>query len=241
MTLQQIETIVLSLTGYDKYSSLSVDTDSAKIEDFSLIHDCVNLAREEIKINSNMPSLLAVGATITVIANTAGYSLPTDFDIPKTIYYWNWGSTSAKRLKQYTIEDIPDTLPVAIGTATPDTGTPYSYVIMGTSGNLIQIYLYPTPDTAGIILPIYKPVLTTLTTSTDEDVIMRKYPKVVIDFATAYAFQMIKKDQANYDKYYAYGIKKCQAINLREMSCDPNLTIDVESLLTQKRVDRYTI
>ncbi|MBU2249904.1 MAG: hypothetical protein KKD77_24375, partial [Gammaproteobacteria bacterium] len=70
MILQNIERIVLSLIGYDRYSALSVDTNAEKIEDFANLHTCVNLAREEIKLNTLIPSILKWTSATATAAST---------------------------------------------------------------------------------------------------------------------------------------------------------------------------
>ena len=77
MTLAQIERIILANIQYDRYSALSVDTDPGKVEDFANLHTCVNLAREEIKLNTTIPSLLKWTTAATTTAGTKAYSLPT--------------------------------------------------------------------------------------------------------------------------------------------------------------------
>lgn len=240
MTLQQIETFVLQLVGYDRYSALSVDTNSEKMEDFANLHTCVNLAREEIKMNAKIPALARFGTAVAVTSGNAQYSMPTDFDVPIALYYYPNGSTTASELSQAYIENLPSEVPVTIGSATPSSGTPSQYFIVGTSSDLIQVYLYPTPDTSGFILPLYKPVLTTLTTATDQDTIMRKYPKAVINFATAFAWQLIKKDPAQHDKYYTLGMADCDKINLREIQADSTYRDVPDSLTRQRRAGRLS-
>jgi hypothetical protein len=237
MTLQQIEEIVLFNIGYDRYSSLSIDTDPSKIEDFAALHKCVWLAREDIKRNTYMPQLFTFGAVIPSVANQSNYSLPADYDLPVKMFYMD------------TIGSVKELIPLSALSVSAaqvilgiNTGTPSNYIIAGTVANLIQVYLLPTPIIAGeSLLPIYKPVLANLTTSTSEDVIMKKYPETVMFLATAYAFQIIKKDSSQHDKYMALGRNDYKMISLRETSANPNAGIDTEALLTIKRTDRLTI
>ena len=216
MTLQQIEQVVLNNIGM-RYDELSISTDAKEILDFAMLHTCINLAREEIKLNTNIPALMMLGTAITTIANQSTYSLPTDFDIPVKIFYES--SSSSWELEQLYVSGLSDTKILT----TIDPGTPSKYLILGTSANLIQIILVTAPNIAGdIFAPIYKPVLTTLSLSTAEDIIMRKYPKTVIDFATAFAFQILKKDKEQHDKYYGLGLAECAKIDLRETNADSN-------------------
>ncbi|MFH1231875.1 MAG: hypothetical protein V1709_10310 [Planctomycetota bacterium] len=233
MNLQNIETLVLQLIKFDKYSDLSAD--ATKIADFAVLHQCVNLAREDFKINCSAPELLTIGATIPTIVNMAGYSLAADFDIPVAFYYATSASTNGNRLTKTTAEQL------AASIALSTVGTPTTYCILGTSGNLIQVYLLPIPDVVGFLFPLYKPVLTALSLAADEDIILRKYPKIIINFATAYAAQMLKSDQVMYDKYYAIALSECRKIDLRQISGDtvPDLTVD--TFLQTKRQDRLTI
>jgi hypothetical protein len=221
MILSTIEKLVLNNIGM-RYDELSVSTDPKEILDFAILHTCVNLAREEIKLNTKLPCLTMFGTAINTVAGTSGYNLPTDFDIPIAIYYWAMGNSEAALLKQYYVEGLPATVPVAIGGATLVTGTVYGYIIAGTSADLIQIYIIDVPDVAGIILPMYKPVLTELSLATAEDVLLRKYSKTVINFATAFAAQLLKKDEKIHDKFYAIGLGNCRDIDLREMKADSN-------------------
>lgn len=234
MQLQSIERVVLNNIGM-RYDELSIATDAKEILDFAILHTCVNLAREEIKLNTTkFPALNTLGAAIAVVSGTPNYNLPTGFDIPIAIYFYGTGLTSAVLLTQIYSESLPVDVPVTLGTASATTGTPDSYLLLGALANLIQIYLYPTPSTAGSILPIYKPVLTELTLTTDEDVIMRKYPKVVIDFATAFAWAILKKDHAQHDKYYTMGLSGCLKIDFREMKADSRYK-DLPDKLTRNR------
>lgn len=240
MTLQQIETIVLSLIGYDRYADLSVSTDTEKVADFALLHNCVTLAREEIKLNTKFPAIVTIGTGITVTADNTTYSLPTDFDIPVIMYYWQTGNSSVNKLQQIYIENPPDDIPIAIGNATMPGGMPTQYMLADTASDQIQIHLYPVPQVGGIILPIYKPVLTELTTSTDEDIIMTKYPKAVIDFATAFAFQIIKKDATAHDKYYTLGMTECEKIDLREKAGDSSYRDMPDYIIRNRRAGRLS-
>lgn len=234
MTLQEIEELILVNVGHKRYSELSVSSIAEDIEDFRFLHGCVNLAREEVKINSAFPQLMTFGTAITVAAGNFQYSLPVDFDIAVAMYFATNLLTVGNKLTQIDVRNLPANI------SNSDTGTPSSYVLSGIVANLAQIYLLPIPETAGVLLPLYKPVLTKLSTSTDEDIIMKKYPGVVINFASAFAFQYIKKDGANHDKYYLLGISDCKKINLREASFDPDPTVNVESLLAVKRNQRTT-
>lgn len=240
MTLQEIEQIVLSQIGYDRYSSLSVDTNAEKIEDFARLHSCVNLAREEIKLNTKLSCLTVIGAGIVTTANTSGYSLPAGFDIPIAIYYWGTGQSEATLLKQLYMESLPLNVPVAVGSAQIATGEVYGYIIAGTSADLMQIYIVDVPAVAGVILPIYKPVLTELTTSTDEDILMRKYPKTVINFATAFAALLLKNDQAKHDKFYGLGFADCAKIDIRELRSDSNFKELPPASIVNARAGRFS-
>lgn len=232
MTLQNIETAILALIGEDKYSDFS--TDANRTADFANLHTCVNLARDEIKLNASMPALVTVGTVIPSVVNQSAYSLPTNFDVPVKMFYMDTDGVISE-LTQLYVQNIAD---VVLGMTT---GTPSSYIILGTSGNLIQVYLVSIPALAGeSLLPIYKPVLTALSLSTDEDIILRKYPKAVINFATAFAWQILKKDQTQYDKFYAYGLNDCRKIDLREISADPNTPLTPDAFLSNKRQNRFT-
>ena len=215
MNLASCEKIILQNIGYDRYSALSVDTNAEKIEDFANIHTCVNLAREEIKLNTNIPALNKLSASITTIANQATYSLPSDFDIPVKFFYES--ASSAWELEQIYVTNIPESRIIH----TTEIGSPLKYLILDNVAGIIQVLIAPTPSTSGeIFAPVYKPILTTLTAPTDEDIIMKKYPKTVIDFATAFAFQIIKKDEKMHDKYYALGMADSARIDLRETKAD---------------------
>jgi len=216
MNLQAIETLVLQNIGYDRYSSLSVDTDAAKIEDFAMLHKCVNLAREEIKLNTNIADVMAFGTAIVTASGVAQYALPVDFDVPVTMYYSLVAGTAGFKLARMYPQNLPSNISLT------DVGTPENYIILGNTAGVLQIYLLLTPNAAGVILPLYKPVLAELILAADEDSLMKKYSKAVIDFASAFAFQFIKKDGANHDKYYGLGLSECAKIDLREVKADSN-------------------
>ena len=234
MDLQNIETIVLQLTGYDRYAELSVSTVTEKVADFALLHRCVQLAREEIKLNCNIPGIIAEHSFTTVL-NTKVYSMPNTFDIPvKAIYK---SSSSQWVLGQVYLENLLQ----KVGDITA-VGTPSVYMILGQSSDLIQLKLYDTPGTAGDTVYVYhKPVLTYLETSTDESVLMKKYPNTIIKLATAFAFQILKKSDAGFSRYYTLGYSDFSTINLREGSADINLTELPDALTRARRMGRTTI
>jgi len=239
MQLKAIEQVILNNIGM-RYDELSISTDAKEILDFAILHTCVNLAREEIKLNTNIKALNKIGTAIVVASGTSVYSLPSDFDVPITMYYWSSGGSEAIELEQMYVESLPSKIPVTVGSATPDTGTPSGYLILDTSTDLIQIALYPTPAVSGVILPVYKPVLTEKTVSTDEDTLMKRYPKTVIDFATSFAFQLLKKDDKQHDKYYGLGLSECFKIDLREMKADSNYKDKPSSVLIARRAGRLS-
>ena len=230
MTLKAIEEIILVTIGYDRYSSLSADTNAEKIEDFSFLHRCVWLAREEIKVNTLIPSILKRSSANKTTAGTKAYSLPTDFDIPVKVRYRSASS-------EFDLDRVyPENLMQKLGgNLTTTQGTPSLYMIFGNSSDVAQIELYLIPDTTNQEYDVeYKPVLANLTTSTDEDLIMNKYPLTVIKFATAYAFQFIKKDDTGFDKYFLMGMADLPKINLREINSD-SLYKELPDPLTRRR------
>ena len=233
MILQNCEKIILSLIGFDRYSALSVDTNAEKIEDFANLHTCVNLAREEIKINTTIPSLLKWTSAIATVASQKAYSLPSDFDIPVKIFYTD-------DTEEFELERVyPANLLEKVKDTTAE-GTPSWYMILGESSALVQIELYNIPNKVHSFKGIYKPVLTEYTTASNEDTIMKRYPKTVINFATAFAFQTIKKDSAMHDKYFALGLEDCRKIDLREKAADSSYRELPDSLLRNRRADRLS-
>lgn len=215
MRLDAIEQVVLNNIGM-RYDELSVSAEPKDILDFSMLHTCVNLAREEIKLNTNISCVMTFGAAIVTTAGTANYPLPADFDIPVTMYYALVAGTAGFKLTQIYAQNLPSNISLL------DTGTPETYIILGTTLGIMDIYVLPTPNAVGVILPVYKPVFTSLVLPADEDILMRKYPKTVIDFATAFAFQLLKKDPTQHDKFYGLGLAECQKIDLREKTADSN-------------------
>jgi len=215
MRLDAIEKVVLNNIGM-RYDELSVSTDAKEILDFAMLHTCVNLAREEIKINTKIPDIMAFGAAIPTVAGTAQYSLPADFDLSVTMYYSTVAGMAGTKLSRMYPEDLPSSVSLV------DTGTPDSYLILGNTAGLLQIYLLLTPNAAGFILPLYKPILTELSLAADEDILMKKYSLAVINFATAFSFQLLKKDEKMYDKFYNLGLLNCSKIDFREKTADSN-------------------
>jgi hypothetical protein len=235
MTLQNIETAILQLVGYDVYSSLSVD--SSKTEEFSLLHRCVNIARDEIRLNTIIQALLKHTTTISSVDGTKRYTISnTDFDIPIVARY-KTSSDEIKLIRTDALNVLDD-----IGSTT-DEGTPSHYQIFGsTSAGLSYVELFPVPDTSGETLDMdYKPVLTDLISASDEDIILKKYPMTVIKIATAWAFQFLKKDDKNFDKWTVLGFADFPKINLRETGFDKDPTVKIDSLVAQRRKDRYTL
>ena len=233
MTLKQIEEIILMTIGADRYSSLSVDANAEKIEDFSNLHTCVNMAREEIKLNTTIPSLLKWTSATATVASTKAYSLPSDFDIPVKVFYTEDSS-------EFDLEQVYPANLLQKVTKTTTEGTPSWYMVLGESSALVQIEFYNIPSKAGSFKAIYKPVLTEYTTSTSEDILMKKYPQTVIYFATAFAFQIVKKDEKMYDKFYVMGLANCQKIDLREKMADSNYREIPDSLTRARRSARFS-
>lgn len=236
MNLQNIETIVLKNIKYDSYASLSADTDTAKMEDFSILHSCIYLAREEIKLNCLIPALLKHATQIATVAGTKAYTISdTDFDLPIALRYTT--SDSQIQLTRRTYENI---LEVVEKTTTQ--GTPTYYIPFGsTSAGLSKIELFPIPEKSNEYLDIdYKPTFSVLTTNTDEDLIMLKYPLTVIKLASAYAFQLLRQDKENFATWINLGRIDFKEINLREVGFDYKPDIMTDEFIRSKRNDRYT-
>ena len=233
MQLSVIEPIVLMKIGGDRYSSLSVDANAEKVEDFANLHTCVNLAREEIKLNTTIPSLLKWTSAIATVASQKAYSLPSDFDIPVKVFY-------TSDTEEFELEQVyPANLLEKVANTTAE-GIPDWYMILGQSSALVQIELYNIPNKVQSFKAIYKPVLTEYTISTSEDILMKKYPKTVINFATAFAFQIIKKDSAMHDKYMMLGLADCSKIDLRELKADSSYKELPDALLRTRRSSRLS-
>ena len=233
MILSAIERVVLQLIGYDRYSALSVDTGPEKIEDFANLHTCVNLAREEIKLLTTIPALLKWTPSTATVASQKAYSLPSDFDIPVKVFYTE--SSSEFELDQV----YPANLLEKVDNTTAE-GMPGLYMILGQSSSLVQIEFYDTPSKVGSYKAIYKPILAELTVGTSSDILMTKYPNAVINFATAFAFEIIKKDTNQHDKYYAMGVSDCKKIDFRELKADSNFRELPDSLTRSRRSARLS-
>lgn len=236
MNLETIETIVLSNIKYDAYSSLSVDTNAEKILDFATLHYCVHLAREELKLNCMIPAIMKHGTQIQTSVNTRIYTVSdTDVDLVTAVFYTT--SSDQFYLERRTRGNI---LEVVNKISTE--GTPNYYIPFGaTSAGLAKMELHPVPKVATEYVDFdYKPTLSVLTTSTDEDALMKKYPLTIIKIASAYAFQLLRNDNANYLKWLVSGYKDFTEINLREVGVDVKPEVEVDDLLAQKRSDRYT-
>lgn len=237
MILSDIEKSILIAIGYDRYSDLSVDTDATKIDDFAMLHRCVNIARDEIRLNTIIPALLKHATVITTVAGTKQYTISdTDFDIPVKAYFTDSGGSQKELIKVSPINILDK-----IATLTT-AGTPICYQIFGsTSAGLSYIELLPVDDVGGTLDIDYKPVLTDVTLASGEDTIMKKYPLTVIKIAIAWAAQFIKKDDKLFDKFILLGRADFKEINLREINSDPDNNLQVDSLLAKRRVGRLTI
>lgn len=234
MQLQDIEKIVLMNIGGDRYSVLSVATDDGKIEDFAILHKCVLMAREEIKLHTSIPSILKK-QTITTVASQKAYNLASDFDVPEKIIYITTANSQFPLGQLYLGNILQKKSNIT------DTGTPDSYMIIGNTSNLIQMELYDTPNMAGETAYVYyKPILANITTNTGYDMIMAKYPNVVIKFATAYGFYYLRKDKTQFDIWFALGNKDLSEINKREIDSDSNYKELPNSYLRAKRIGRTT-
>lgn len=234
MNLQAIETAILGIIGRGPYSDFSTET--AFVNDFSLLHQCVNFARDEIRINCLIPAMLKHATSITPSTSVARNTISdTDFDIPVVVRYTQNSNTI------YLKRANPNNLLDKISNLT-DSEDPAVYQIFGaTSVGLSYIEIYPVPKIAGTLDIDYKPVLTDVSATTDEDIIMKKYAMCVIQIASAYAFQMIIKDNANFDKWIIVGRAHFKGINLREIGSDNDPSIKPDPLLSQNRKGRYTI
>ena len=238
MDLQTIETIVLRNIKFDKYADLSADTDAGKIADFSMLHHSVWLAREEIKLNCMIPALSKHATRITTVDGTKAYTISdTDFDLPIKVRYIT--SDEEYDLERRSYENISAVVEKPSSTK----GTPVYYIMFGsTSAGLSKIELFPTPEKSTEYIDLdYKPVLAVLSTSTDEDSAMRKYPMTVVKLASAYAFQLIRQDKANFLDWLKMGYADFQEINLRETGFDYKPDTFVDDLLKTKRAERLTI
>jgi hypothetical protein len=234
MTLQQIETFVLMNIGGSRYTEMSISSDPNVIEDFSLLHNCVDFARDEVKINTYCPQMEKFGTAIVASAGTSGYPLPSDFDVPIAIYYAAQVSTVGARLTKVYAENLPETVNI------DEQGTPDSYILNDVDSDLASITILPVPDKVGYILPLYKPTITPLTLSTAEDILMRKYSLTVVKFATAFFFQLIKKDMANFASWYGMGMQDCQKITQRELDSDSSYREKPDDLMRRRRMARNT-
>jgi hypothetical protein len=217
---------------------LSVDTNAEKIEDFAILHNCVTLAREEIKLNTTIPALLKMGTNIQTIAGQRAYSLYADFDVPVKCYYSS--GSDEWELEQAYAATIKEKV-----TKLSDSGTPSWYVIADTANAitapLVQCNLYNVPNVSNdSFFFIYKPILAEITISTDYDILMRKYPHTVIKFATAFASQIIKKDMVSFEKFYLMGKSDCQMIDSREMQADTGLKELPDGLMRGRRQGRLS-
>lgn len=237
MILSSIETIVLANIGYDRYADLSVNTDTEKMADFALLHKCVHMAREEIKFGCAIPGLLKHATSITPSTTQARNTIAeTDFDIPTVVRY-----TPPSGDTYYLERANPENLLTKVSSLTGN-GDPSFYVPFGaTAAGLSYIEIYPIPSTAGALDIDYKPVLTELTTSTDEDILMKKYFMTIIKIATAFAFQIIKKDNANFGAWITIGRTDFKDINIREAAFNASNTLKTDGLLATKRNQRYTV
>lgn len=236
MTLEEIETFTLGAIGHTRYHTLSTkaaNTDDGR--DFALLHRCVYLAREEIKRNTFIPGILKK-QTIAVSANDNDYDLASDFDLPANVRYLTSGGAESNLTRVYH-ENILQKLG---GSKTTELGTPSLYLIAGNVSDLIQIEFYLVPDSSATAYVFYKPVLANLTTSTDEDILMKKYPQTVIKLASAFFFQLIKKDGANFDKWYLLGTADFRKIDFLERSADSSYREIPSSSIRNQRMGRFT-
>lgn len=237
MTLEQIETIVLQMVGYDRYADLSVDTETKKIADFALLHQCVHMARHEIARNVKMFGNI-VWDNIAVTKGLGTYDAPGDFDLP-ILMVWIGSGGSTYNLKQVYAENLIQKLGKPFSLLSE--GMPEWYAIIGQDTDLIQIALAPIPNEAGSIGMTYYPILPNVTVSTDETVDMKKYPETITKLASAYFFQLMKKDAANFDKYYTLGFADISMIRQRESAADSNMTELPSEHLRNKRTSRHTV
>lgn len=235
MDLQAIETLVLTNIGYDRYSALSVDTGVEKTEDFATLHRCVHLARDEIKLNCMLPGTLKRSSGNATVAGTKSYNAPSDMDVVLKVRYRT--ASSEFDLSRVYPENLLTKLGGSLTTAT---GMPSMYMIFGNSSNVIQIEFHLIPDKAAQYDVEYKPILINLTTNTDEDVIMQKYPQTVIKLATAYAFQFFKKDMTNFAKWFALGSGDFATIDHREQMADANYKEIPDAVTRTRRQKRFS-
>jgi len=235
MNLQQIETIVLANVGADRYSDLASSTDDAKIADFSILHYCVLLARNEIKLYTEIPAILKRSSSNKTVASQKAYNLPSDFDVPVRVRYRT--STNEWELKQV----YPHNLLQQVGGLTTTEGTPSLYMIFGSSSNRIQLELYNIPENSNEDFDIeYKPILSLITATSEYDAIMSKYPHTVIKLASAFAIAFLRKDMTQFDNWYVKGFADFSLINQREISADSSYKELPDALTRARRMARAT-
>ncbi len=237
MQLSAIETLVLQAIGFTRYSELSVATDTDSKEDFANLHKTVLFAREEIKLNCNIPGLLKRSSANATVSGQRNYSMPTDFDLPKKVIYRGSGNT------EFTLDQVysDNLLQKLNGILTTATGTPALYMMFGNSSDVLQMELYSIPNLSTDEFDVlYLPILENLTTSTDEDILMQKYALTVTKLATAYAFYLMRKDKTQFDIWLKLGFIDFAKINQREQSGDHSYKPIPDSVIRQRRQARFT-
>lgn len=240
MNLQNIETVVLRNIGADYYADISTSSDSGKMADFAMLHRCVNLAREEIRKFCHIPALMEYTANIVTVASTNEYTIPeTDFDVPKKVFSISSSGLIIGELKKINEQNFLQKM----GNEDIPEDPPSFYEMIGsTSAGLSKIRLYPTPKRGGDYIIIkYLKLLTDLTSATDEDILLKKYSLEIITLATAFAFQMLKKDDKNFDKWLIIGRGYFKNINFYESGFDNDTEIATDELLVKMRQGRRTI
>jgi hypothetical protein len=177
---------------------------------------------------------------IPTVANTNQYTIPeTDFDLPKKVYSINSSNLVVGELERINEQNFIN----KVGTEDIPSDPPSYYEFVdSTSAGLSIISLYPTPKDGGdFVMILYIKTLTDITTATGEDILMKKYPNTIIALASAFAFQMIKKDDKNFATWATLGRGDYKGINYREQNTDASNDIMVDPILATRRIGRRTI
>lgn len=192
-TLTDLRTVLQDWTGAGSTVLSTTITDA-----------CINGAIAQMQQAHLWRSQEAVSSTLSFSANTASVALPTDFISEKAAYLYD--STQATPSSQYTyLEKVRRDEWFEKRTAAddntdqqfPQTQTPGStddttlrYAIWDE-----KLWLYPTPQTAVVVVCDYWAVLTDLSSGSDSNLFTTRYPQVVRAGALAEAYAFLHEDE----------------------------------------------
>jgi len=185
--------------------------------DIALMEQNVNLAIDEVKLNTLIAALIQTTTLVTqdrsATLNPTYSVVVTDFDVPVIIRYidsngdqWDMTMADAQTIRSL----VPDLR---------ETGRPEVFRINGNTAGIVDIDFHLITRYAGESIVVeYLPIIAEVSLDPDENLIMKKYAPTIIKLATGYSFHNIIQNFDQGDKWIAKGMADFTKIGSREMN-----------------------